>query len=355
MLQLLRLGGGPEEQDKYIQMAFDSSRRLLSLLNDILDFSRMEAGWITLASEPFALEGLLDSVSHIFSMACAEKRVDLITSVETGSAGRLVGDEARIRQILFNLVGNAVKFTAAGSVRVEAWTRPFRDDPDRAHMYISVSDTGIGIPDEKVALVFERFTQSETSYTRQFQGAGLGLAIVKRLMHVMGGDIFVDSTIGQGTTIVLHLPMPIDEQARVAESGIRHEAADGDRTLSILVVEDELVSQLAVAAMLRRMGHVVTCVGDGREAVEAVRRQAFDCVFMDIQMPVMSGLEATENIRGIREPKGRSDVWIIALTAYALSGDKEKFLAAGMNDYISKPTQTGQLAEAIRRVMANKG
>jgi len=355
MLQLLRLGGGPEEQDKYIQMAFDSSRRLLALLNDILDFSRMEAGWITLASEPFELEGLLDSVSHIFSMACTEKRIGLVTSIEPGSAGRLVGDEARIRQILFNLVGNAVKFTAAGSVRVEAWTRPFRDDTDKAHVYISVSDTGIGIPNEKIALVFERFTQNETSYTRQFQGAGLGLAIVKRLMHVMGGDIFVDSTVGRGTTIVLHLPMPIDGQARVAESGKRHEAADGDRTLSILVVEDEIVSQLAVAAMLRRMGHEVTCVGDGREAVEAVRRQAFDCVFMDIQMPVMSGLEATENIRRIREPKGRSDVWIIALTAYALSGDKEKFLASGMNDYISKPTQTGQLAEAIRRVMANKG
>ncbi|SFK43128.1 PAS domain S-box-containing protein [Desulfomicrobium apsheronum] len=355
MLQLLRLGGGPEEQDKYIQMAFDSSRRLLSLLNDILDFSRMEAGWITLASEPFELKGLLDSVSHIFSMACADKRVDLITSVETGSFERLVGDEARIRQILFNLVGNAVKFTAEGSVRVEAWTRSFRDDPDKAHLYISVSDTGIGIPDEKIDLVFERFTQNETSYTRQFQGAGLGLAIVKRLMHVMGGDIFVDSAVGQGTTIMLHLPMPIDGQFRVVESGKRHETTDGDRVLSILVVEDEVVSQLAVAALLKRMGHEVTCVGDGREAVEAVRRHSFDCVFMDIQMPVMSGLEATENIRKIKEPKGRSDVWIIALTAYALSGDKEKFLAAGMNDYISKPTQTNQLAEAIRRFMTKKG
>ena len=354
MLQLLRLGGGPEEQDKYIQMAFDSSRRLLSLLNDILDFSRMEAGWITLASEPFSLEGLLDSVSHIFSMACADKRVDLMTSVETGSAGRLVGDEARIRQILFNLVGNAVKFTATGSVRVEAWTQPFRDDPARAHLYISVSDTGIGIPDEKIDMIFERFTQNETSYTRQFQGAGLGLAIVKRLMHVMGGDIFVDSTIGQGTTIMLHLPMPIDEQVRVVEGDKKHEAADADRALSILVVEDEIVSQLAVAALLRRMGHDVTCVGDGLEAVEAVRRQAFDCVFMDIQMPVMSGLEATENIRKIKEPRGRSDVWIIALTAYALAGDKEKFMTAGMNDYISKPTQANQLEEALRRVMTKK-
>ena len=356
MLQLLRMGCSPEEQDSYTRMAFDSGRRLLSLLNDILDFSRMEAGLIMLASEPFELASLLDSVSHIFSMTCAEKQVQLSTFIDPHSATRLIGDEARIRQILFNLVGNAVKFTSGGgSVRVEAWSRPFRQDPGVVHFYLNVSDTGIGIPEDKIALVFERFTQNETSYTRQFQGAGLGLAIVKRLMHVMGGDIFVDSALGEGTTIMLHLPMAIEKEFKARESRSTREVAPDKATLTILVVEDEIVSQLAVAALLKRMGHDVTCVGDGREAVNALHRSDFDCIFMDIQMPVMSGLEATEHIRRIKEPRGRSDVWIIALTAYALTGDKEKFLAAGMNDYISKPTQEAQLMEALKRAATRTG
>jgi len=354
MLQLLRQGCSPEEQGSYTQMAYDSARRLLSLLNDILDFSRMEAGWIALASEPFELADLLESVTHIFSIACEEKRVELSTSIDPHSATRLVGDEARIRQILFNLVGNAIKFTAAGSVRVDAWTRPFRQHPGMVHFYLSVSDTGIGIPEEKIAMVFERFTQNETSYTRQFQGAGLGLAIVKRLMRVMGGDIFVESLVGQGTTIVLHLTMATGQQSQIPENRKSDETENAKEALSILVVEDEVISQMAVAALLKRMGHEVTCVGDGQQAVESVRRRAFDCIFMDIQMPVMNGVEATDSIRSIKEPQGRSDVWIIALTAYALPIDKEKFLAAGMNDYISKPTQEKQLVEALKRVVTKQ-
>ena len=349
MLQLLRLGCSRGEQDTFTQMAFDSARRLLSLLNDILDFSRMEAGRITLANEPFDPASLLDSVTQIFSMACAEKRLELSTSLDPRSTFRLIGDEARIRQVLFNIVGNAVKFTTAGSVRVDAWSRPFYQDPGRTHFYIRVRDTGVGIPEEKIALVFERFTQNETSYTRQFQGAGLGLAIVKRLMHVMDGDIFVESAVDKGTTIVLHLPLAIDLQSRLTETRKDPGGADAEKSLSILVVEDEIVSQMAVAALLKRMGHEVTCVGDGREAVEAVRGKAYDCVLMDIQMPMMSGVEATEHIRAIKTPAGRSDIWIIALTAYALTGDKEKFLAAGMNDYISKPTQESQLSDALKR------
>jgi len=349
MLQLLRLGCTPEEQNFYTQMAFDSAHRLLSLLNDILDFSRMEAGWITLANAPFQLQDLLDSVFHIFSMSCAEKHVELSCAIDTHSTRQLIGDEARIRQILFNLVGNAIKFTPSGSVCVEAWTQPVQDDPGKVHLYLSISDTGIGIPEEQIDLVFQRFTQSESSYTRQYQGAGLGLAIVKRLMQVMHGDIFVDSTVGLGTTITLHLPMASVTQHRHAENRDRPAPAYTGEKLAILVVEDEAVSQLAVAALLKRMGHQVVCVGNGREAVEAVRQRPFDCIFMDIQMPEMNGMEATELIRDIKEPPGRGEAWIIALTAYALAGDKEKFLTAGMNDYISKPAQEKQIVEALKR------
>jgi len=347
MLQLLRLGCTHEEQESFTQMALDSGLRLLSLLNDILDFSRMEAGVISIASEPFQIRELLDSVMQIFSLNASEKHLDLSCVLDPLADGHVVGDEARIRQILFNLVGNAIKFTKSGSVRIEAWTQPHGKDPDRVHLYVSVADTGIGIPAELVDSVFERFTQSETSFTRQFQGAGLGLAIVKRLVRFMGGDILVDTEVNQGTTIVTHLPMLlVADPSRKPAAPVRTQGRD--RRMSVLVVEDEEISKMALAALLRRMGHEVVCVGNGKDAVETLRNTPFDVVFMDIQMPVMNGIEATRLIRR-READGPGEVWIVALTAYALAGDKEKFIAAGMNDYISKPVQTEALSASLKR------
>jgi len=354
MLQLLRTGVSVVEQGTYTGMAFDAGRRLLSLLNDILDFSRMEAGRMSLVHEPFNLLDILDSVSSVFTIACTPKRLKLTCGVEPGTPNRLMGDEARMRQILFNLVGNAIKFTQAGSVRVQAWSSPFAERPGRRHLYICVSDTGIGIPDDKVDLVFQRFTQTDASYTRQYEGAGLGLAIVKRLVQVMGGDITVDSTLGQGTAIYLHLPMDVAAGGIVAQAPAQAANAAENRSLSILVAEDEVVSQLSIRVLLTRMGHAVVCVNNGREAIEAVRQTEFDCVLMDIQMPEMNGVEATERIRALQEPQGRSEVWIIALTAYALIGDRENFLAAGLDDYISKPVQAEQLAEALLRVTTRR-
>jgi PAS domain S-box-containing protein len=348
MLQLLRDGATPSEQSLYSRMAFDAARRLLSLLNDILDFSRMEAGRITLVNEPFRLKDIFDSVSNVFKMASMSKRLELTCEVEPGTPERFNGDEARIRQILFNLVGNAIKFTPAGEVRVQGWAKPFGADPARVHLYIRVSDTGIGIPAEKIDHVFQRFTQTDASYTRQYEGAGLGLAIVKRLMQVMDGDIAVDSVLGQGTAVYLHLPLGAVRQAPAPAA--LGEAGNGlpAQQLAVLVAEDEAISQFAIKTMLNRMGHEAVCVGDGRQAVEALRGRAFDCVLMDIQMPVMNGVEATAQIRQL--PQDRAGVWIIALTAYALAGDREKFLAAGLDDYVSKPVQEEQLREALERM-----
>jgi len=353
MLQLLRDGASPSEQVLYSRMAFDAARRLLSLLNDILDFSRMEAGRITLTNEPFHLKDIFDSVTNVFKLASMSKRLELSCEAETGMPGRFVGDEARIRQILFNLVGNAIKFTPAGFVRVHAWTRPHAQDSGRAHLYICVSDTGIGIPDDKIDHVFQRFTQTDASYTRQYEGAGLGLAIVKRLMHVMGGDIAVDSAIGLGTAVYLHLPLRLEQRPPALSASDMAGSGTPARKLSILIAEDETISQLALKTLIIRMGHEAVCVGNGREAVEAVRRQRFDCVLMDIQMPEMNGVEATEQIRKLGPE--HAAVRIIALTAYALTGDKEKFLAAGLDDYISKPVQEEQLREALERVMRRGG
>jgi len=348
MLQLLRDGAAPDEQVLYSRMAFDAARRLLSLLNDILDFSRMEAGRISLAHELFQLGDVFDSVTNVFRMASMSKRIALSCEMELGTPKSFVGDEARIRQILFNLVGNAIKFTHQGEVRVRAWAQPHAADASRAHLYICVSDTGIGIPDDKIDHVFQRFTQTDASYTRQYEGAGLGLAIVKRLMQVMGGDIDVDSTLGAGTAVYLHLPLGLPPQIQPGMEAHEEHDQTAPGRLSILVAEDEGIGQLALKTMLERMGHTAMCVGNGSEAVEAIRRQRFDCVLMDIQMPVMNGVEATERIRQLGPE--RSGVWIIALTAYALAGDREKFLAAGLDDYISKPVQEDQLKDGLRRI-----
>ncbi|MDR3641162.1 MAG: PAS domain S-box protein [Humidesulfovibrio sp.] len=354
MLQVLRGGVPSDKQTLYTGMAYDAGRRLLSLLNDILDFSRMEAGYLSLVHEPFLLQDVFDSVSSVFKMTCVAKGLELTYSMGPDMPHPLMGDMARVRQILFNLVGNAIKFTPSGGVRVEAWSRPVPGDETRLHLYICVTDTGIGIPDDKVEHVFQRFTQTDASYIRQYEGAGLGLAIVKRLMQVMGGDITVDSKLGLGTAIYLHLPMAVMPPVADKEETVVADARTESRRLAILVAEDEEVSQIAIRVLLTRMGHKVVCVNNGREAVEALRRSPFDCVFMDIQMPDLNGVEATKQIRGLTDPPDRAGVWIIALTAYALTGDREKFLAAGMDDYVSKPVQAEQLAEVLQRAASRR-
>jgi CheY-like chemotaxis protein len=267
----------------------------------------MEAGRIVLTSEPFQLSDIFDSVSNVFRLALMSKGLEFSSTIAPDMPQRFIGDEARVRQILFNLVGNAIKFTRGGSVRLEGWSRPRAGQPGRANLYLSVSDTGIGIPDDKVDHVFQRFTQTDASYTRQYEGAGLGLAIVKRLMQTMGGDIAVDSTEGQGTAIYLHLPLAVAEERLEPATRGEAQAHDPDRPLRIL---------------------------------------------MDIQMPGMNGVEATEQIRSDEKKSGGRPVWIIALTAYALAGDREKFLEAGMDDYVSKPVQEQALIEALRRASA---
>ncbi len=347
MLQLLKGGAAPDERALYADMALEASTRLLSLLNDILDFSRMEAGRISFTSEPFSLDRVFESVLQIFQVTRKAKQLSVSCAIDPDAPARLLGDESRIRQILFNLVGNAIKFTRQGSVRFEAWCRPRADDPRRVNLYLCVSDTGVGIPDAKIGHVFQRFTQNDASYTRQYEGAGLGLAIVKRITELMGGEITVDSTEGEGTAIYVRLPLLLPPAEEDAASGRAQPALSASKR--ILLAEDEPISRLATGTMLERLGHSVVAVPNGREAVEAVASGRWDCVLMDIQMPEVNGLEATRMIRALPGPGERSGVWIIALTAYALSGDREKFLGAGMNDYLSKPVQLDELQAALER------
>jgi len=343
MLQMLRDHANKQEREMYTAMADEAGRRLLTLLNNILDFSRLESGRAALAAKPFNLRELFKSVLSTFLVTSREKKLGLTASVHGSVPEHITGDEARLHQILFNLVGNAVKYTPKGSVHLEAWAQPSGRDPTKSHLYLSVSDTGIGIPENKIEHVFRRFTQVDASYVRKFEGAGLGLAIVKRIVDLMGGSILVDSEEGAGTTIVVGLLVdnrqPLAQQQPAAKP-----RSDRQGPLRILLAEDEPISQLATVLMLRKMGHAAESVNNGREALEAVRgkEKVYDCVLMDIQMPEMDGVEATQAIRKLENPE-LSDIPIIALTAYALPGDRERFLKAGMDHYLGKPVQSAEL------------
>jgi len=289
-------------------------------------------------------------VLSTFLVISHEKGLDVSAAVHESVPAALLGDEARLHQILFNLVGNAVKFTPKGSVRIEAWSQPAPLHPGKAWLYLAVSDSGIGIPEDKIEHVFRRFTQVDASYVRRFEGAGLGLAIVKRIVDLMGGDILVESEVGVGTSISLALLLGLPEQAQAGTIPAQRTQDAPARQLKILLAEDEMISQVATTLMLKRLGHTVRGVGNGREVLAALGQDNYDCVLMDIQMPEMDGVEATKAIRNLKGPAGRPDTPVIALTAYALPGDRERFLAAGMDDYIGKPVQPVDLARVLARI-----
>ena len=354
MLQLLRAGDLRGDLREFADMAHNAATRLLSLLNDILDFSRLESGVLAMRHAPLHLGELVQSVVEMFRQTTGKKGLSLGFTVDPSLPQTLLGDEARLRQVLFNLVGNAVKFTRKGHIHVHAWQRKQQEPGGGVRVYFSVQDTGVGIPDDKVDLVFERFTQTDGSYTRQYEGAGLGLAIVKRIVELMGGGIVVESQLGEGTTVYWNVLLERNEDAASVASPLRAVSRIPGRSLRVLVADDDRIGLMAARLMLERQGHVVTTVTNGLEAVKALRQEAFDCVLMDIQMPTMDGVDATSAIRHDPALGARAKVPIIALTAYAMSGDREKFLTAGMDGYVSKPVQEIDLLKAIEQVTSGR-
>ncbi len=350
MLQLMATTRLDPEQAEYIQAATLSSLRLTRLLSDILDLSRIEAGKLVIKEAPFALAGLRAAVLDLFAVTARDKGIELTFDLDPRLPASLVGDEVRLRQILFNLVGNAVKFTEAGSVRVEV-SQVRREGP-RVRVLFCVADTGIGIPVDRLGEVLEPFVQAEGAYTRRFQGAGLGLSIVRRLARLMDADLTIDSEEGQGASFCLSLALGLPGVQPARERLVPPEP-EAEKRLRILLVEDDMVNLLAGRRMLEKLGHDVVTAENGRQALARLQESAIDLVFMDIQMPVMDGLEATRAIRAGRTP--RPDVPIVALTACAMPVDRERFLAAGIDDHMSKPVETGALAEVIRRVAARGG
>jgi signal transduction histidine kinase/CheY-like chemotaxis protein/streptogramin lyase len=335
------------EQEDFLRTAYKSAQALLGILNDILDLSKVEAGKLDLAEADFELRECLEDSLRTLRLWAGEKGLTLRCHVGTDLPAFLTGDERRLRQVILNLAGNAIKFTQVGTVAIDV----SRDADETALLRFRVADTGIGIPLEKQRLVFAPFEQADNSITRLYGGTGLGLAISSQLVGLMGGTIraespWLDAATGQlvqGTAF--HFAVRFREGQRPQAKPAADPAAS--RPLRVLLAEDNLVNQKLACRLLEKLGHQVTVAGDGTEVLQALERAEVDVVLMDMQMPVMDGLQATRSIRlGEREHGGHLP--IVALTANALSGDRERCLAAGMDAYLAKPIQKDELARVLQ-------
>jgi PAS domain S-box-containing protein len=351
MLQLLMATELSQEQMEYMQIAMGAGKSLVTIIGDILDLSRIERGQVELGYEGFDPRRTLAKLPEMFTADIEQKKLKLAIETDPGFPAQAFGDEGRLRQILFNVVGNAVKFTARGQVAVKASL--ISHCGDRYHLLFEVSDTGIGIPDEKIDYIFTPFTQVDGSYTRKYGGAGLGLGIARRLIDAMGGHIQVASELGRGTTVFFTVKLSSREPL-VTEEAEFIKAIEGKSSgaLHVLVVEDDAVNRLATKKYLERLGFSSQSVDDGDQVAAALEAGRFDLVLMDIQMPNMDGIQATRAVRGSGKPYAA--IPIVALTAHAMKGDREKFLKAGMDDYISKPVELADLRKVLGRLTGRR-
>ncbi|WP_143741760.1 response regulator [Thiorhodovibrio frisius] len=357
MLQLIKAAELGPELAEYVDIAMESSQNLLTVINDILDLSKVEAGKITIDRDGFDLDALLRSIKATFTQQAASKGLTLDLDIAPGVPAAVIGDAIRLRQVLFNLVGNAIKFTEQGAVRLDVRVL---DQIDARHLRLgfAITDTGIGIPADRIGELFSPFTQVDSSSTRRFKGTGLGLAIVKRLVNLMDGQISIESAPGQGTTVQFDIALGVAADAdsiTTDTAPARRPVAPGPTTaLRILVVDDEPINAKVVTMMLGKMGYTASSAVNGRQALDALSEQPFDLVFMDISMPDMDGVEATRQIRANVAGNLDPSTPIIALTAHAMKGDRERFLAAGMDDYLPKPVEAKALREVMQRVLAQR-
>ncbi|WP_051306850.1 ATP-binding protein [Desulfomicrobium escambiense] len=338
----------PAVQD-YLALIRQSGQNLLHIINDILDFSKVEAGKLVLNPANFQVRKMLDATIALFTPRAREKGIELSLRVDAEMPEMLCGDELRLRQIFFNLIGNAIKFTEQGEVELCLSAATPTGDGQGVVLHFEIRDTGCGIPADKLPTIFDRFTQADHFPTRTHQGTGLGLAIVKQLVEILGGAIEVQSVEGAGSTFFVGIPLEYALHADVepeTETALRNTSG----SLSVLVAEDNSINQIFLKRTLEKLGHNPTCAANGQQALDLLHEQSFDCVIMDIQMPLMDGTEATRRIRqdlGLTLP-------VIALTAHALQGDREKFLAQGFTEYLAKPVAMKDLEQALCAVGEGK-
>ena len=347
----------PPGQREHLELIRRSAVRLLTIINDVLDFSKLEAGRFELERRPFSLRGMLSEVLRPMEPTAQAKHLELRSTVAPEVPETVVGDQIKLVQVLTNLVDNSLKFTRKGSVEVRVDRQP-GEGADSDRLLFAVTDTGAGIVPAYQQRVFESFTQADSSHSRRFGGTGLGLSISKGLVELMGGTIWFESTPGRGTRFSFTVPLVTLESSGLVDSHEEEPAlrpddgsleGDGWR---ILVAEDEYINKILIRTLLQQAGYHVTVVQNGREAVEAWRGGVFDCILMDIQMPFMDGYEAVARIRA-QEQEGQH-IPVIAMTAHAMSGDRQKCLQAGMDDYLAKPIDGRAVLALLRRFLRER-
>jgi signal transduction histidine kinase/HPt (histidine-containing phosphotransfer) domain-containing protein len=359
MLELVLDSELTAEQREYLLMGRSSGETLLRVINDILDFSKIESGKLELEEINFDLAEVVHGVAKMMAIPARQKGLKLLCDMRPGLPRTARGDAARLRQVLFNLVGNAIKFTDAGKVLIEV--SQGEKTATSTEILFRIADTGVGIPPEKQSTVFDSFCQADSSTTRRYGGTGLGLTIVSRLVSMMGGAIWLKSEVGKGSEFFFTLKLAASTAEQILHenstesdlAGARVLVVDQRRYLRILVAEDNPVNQAFLQRILERMGHLTALAANGAQAVEFYKSGNFDLIFMDVQMPQMDGYAATAAIRELERHSG-SRIPIIAMTAHALKGDREKCLAVGMDDYLCKPARLAEIEEAIHRVVGHR-
>jgi len=350
MIQLMQTTSLNGEQQEYVQIAATSTTRLARLLNDILDLSRIEADKMDVRSEEFQLSEVMQSIEDIFRQVTRKEGNELVIQIDPDVPEGLIGDSTRLTQVLFNLVGNACKFTRQGNISVRV-SRVSEPGPAGCSLLFSIEDNGIGIPESKLEQVFETFIQANAGsspYAREYEGSGLGLPLVKRLVRLMKGNAAIESTEGAGTAVHVRLPFQVPKSLQQSETLLSPLAlGETIEPLRLLLVDDDEATRLHLRRALEKMGMIVTTATNGQEALDRLAGDRFDCIVMDIQMPVMDGVEATRRIRASRTHSQSTP--IIALTAYAMTGDRETFLDEGMDDYVAKPVELGAILEVLKR------
>jgi signal transduction histidine kinase/ActR/RegA family two-component response regulator len=338
-----------EEQREYLNWVKLSGESLLKILNDILDFSKIDAGHLQIEHTPFNLREILESIVGLYSAEADSHHLSLAWEAATPLPDYVRGDPVRLRQILSNLIANAIKFTKHGGILIKV-SRQEHSDPHIASLHFSIIDSGIGIPEDKLDIIFTPFAQAENFTTRRYGGTGLGLSIVKHLVALMNGKLWVDSCPEQGSTFHVMLDLEeADAPVEAAPSAPTH--IKKAELKPLLLVEDTPVNQQVVQRLLTKRGYSVVLANNGQEAIEQVKAQDFALILMDLQMPVMNGLEATHHIRAREQQLGLPRTTIIALTANAMQRDREECSAAGMDDFIAKPFRSEDMLKTIEQYL----
>ncbi|MFW5741385.1 MAG: PAS domain S-box protein [Myxococcota bacterium] len=345
----------PERAREYLTLAAQSAQGLLSIINDVLDLSAVEAGRVEIEAKPFEPLASVRAVTSTLEVVARAKGIGLRCRADPELPSVVIGDDGRLRQVLTNLVGNAVKFTSQGAIDIAvefAEHQPVVRRPERLRIVFTVRDTGLGIAPSNLDCIFERFSEATRSTHAEFGGTGLGLSIAKQLVELMGGRIWVRSEPGAGSVFqfTIDVGVPETEAAAVTESVPASADVDLLQPLRVLVAEDNRLNQLVARRLLERLGHDVALASDGEEALEALARSRFDLVLMDVQMPKLDGDEVTRRVRAGDAGSRSRSVPIVALTAHAVDGDRERLLAAGMDDYLSKPLRAELLTEVLRGI-----